>query len=121
MTSTLIVDHESDRRRLIRLRLEADAEDLEIVGEAASGWEAIQRWRTGRPEVILLDQDMPDLTGLEVARTILAEQADQAIIILTGQPEELDPESVSALGVRAVLDKRDLADLSSSIHQCLSD
>ena len=119
MTSTLIVDDESDLRRLIRLRLEADADGIDVIGEAGSGLEAIQRWRTERPELILLDQNMPDLTGLEVARTILAEQADQIIIILTGQPEALDPQSVAALGIRGVLGKGDLRGLSRSINQLL--
>lgn len=69
------------RRALVAL---FDAEkDIEIVGQAANGVEALSIIRAWRPHVALLDIKMPRMTGIEVARAVLQEQLLVKIVMLT--------------------------------------
>ncbi len=58
-------------------------QDIEIVGEAATGREAIEQAQQLHPEVILMDIQMDDINGVEACRQILSVQPDTGIIMLT--------------------------------------
>ena len=76
----------ADDQHLVRegfARLLRDVEDLEVVGEASTGREAVVRARETRPDVVLMDVRMPDLDGIEAAGQILAEQPDCRVLMLT--------------------------------------
>jgi two-component system, LytTR family, response regulator len=92
----LIVDDEQLARERVRTLL-ADEPDVEIVGEARSGAEAVRGIRELAPELVLLDIEMPDMTGFDVLRRIGTEQAP-AIIFLTAYDEfAIDAFDVHAL------------------------
>jgi len=57
--------------------------DLTLVGEAANGREAIQLFRKHRPDVTLMDLQMPEMTGLDAINAIRGEFPDAKIIVLT--------------------------------------
>jgi len=57
--------------------------DMSLVGAASSGKEAIQAFRTLKPDVTLMDLSLPDLNGIEVMIAIRAEFGDARIIMLT--------------------------------------
>jgi len=82
MTRVLIADDQSMVRRGLRLILESEP-GMEVVGEAADGQEAVIAARRLRPEVVLMDIQMPGVDGLEAAATILAEPEAPRIIMLT--------------------------------------
>ena len=63
-------------------------ESIEVVGEAADGRKAIERVRTLRPNVVLMDISMPDLTGFEATRRVLEADASVKVLILTMHDEE---------------------------------
>ena len=76
----LVVDDEQPaRRRLIDLI--ARRPDLELAGASADGREAIEAILTGAPDLVLLDVQMPELTGLDVVRTIGAERMPPVIFV----------------------------------------
>lgn len=76
----LVVDDEQPaRRRLIDLI--ARRPDLELAGTSADGREAIEAILTGAPDLVLLDVQMPELTGLDVVRTIGAERMPPVIFV----------------------------------------
>ena len=76
----LVVDDEQPaRRRLIDLI--ARRPDLELAGTSADGREAIEAILTGDPDLVLLDVQMPELTGLDVVRTIGAERMPPIIFV----------------------------------------
>jgi DNA-binding NarL/FixJ family response regulator len=86
----LVVDDHAVVRAGLRLRLDAE-EDIEAVGEAGSGREAVLEARSLKPDVILLDLVMPDGTGLEVLPTLLHEGPESKVLVLSMQD---DPEYV---------------------------
>ncbi|MEW6753420.1 MAG: response regulator [Candidatus Latescibacterota bacterium] len=63
-------------------------EDLEVVGEASTGREAVDRARQLRPDVILMDYSMPEMDGVEATRHVLREQPHVRIIGLSMFAEE---------------------------------
>lgn len=78
----LLVDDESLVRAGLRMILEG-SENLEVVGEAANGHEAIAAVREARPDVVLMDIRMPEMDGLAATDLLLAEHPELKIIVLT--------------------------------------
>jgi two-component system NarL family response regulator len=78
----LIVDDHTLFRTGVRKMLEAE-EDMHVVGEAATGVEALEQARTLMPDVILMDIKMPDLDGVQAARTLHREMPHVGIIFVT--------------------------------------
>src|SRR5690606_31771855 len=62
--------------------------DLEVVGEAATGEEAVERVRELKPDVVVMDLSMPGAGGLEATRQIAAMGRDTRILVLTLHAEE---------------------------------
>ena len=82
-----IVDDHSIVRSGLRQYFE-DESDLQVVGEAASGGEAIDLVRKTEMDVLLMDLSMPGQTGIDALAMIRAKAPDVAILILSGYPEE---------------------------------
>jgi CheY-like chemotaxis protein len=123
-TTILVVDDEMDMRMLVRVILDLANRGWAIVGEAADGAAAIQAWRNLNgppvPDVIVLDNRMPELTGLEVAEQILAERPDQKIILYSAFLDDNVRQQADALGVRECVTKEELDRLPDVIDAILS-
>ena len=107
----LIVDDEPDMQFLVSATLQVRASEFEVVATASDGAEGIALWRTHRPDVILLDQRMPDMSGLEVAERILAEDCGQCIVIFSAFVTDEVAASAAAIGVRRCVSKDEIFDL----------
>jgi CheY-like chemotaxis protein len=101
----LVVDDERDIRKIARLCLEAQGRWVVVLAE--TGAEALERARAERPEVILLDMVMPDISGPELLAQLrqLPETAATPIIFLTGSARKLDLDRLMALGAKGVITK----------------
>ena len=115
MRSVLIVDDDPNMCFLERMVLETAYGEFEVVGEAPSGEDAIRRWRDLHPQVIVIDDRLPGMRGLDVARLILAEQPDQVIVLVTAQHDTATVRAALALGVRACLPKTDVRRLPAQL------
>ncbi len=78
----LIADDHTLFRHGIRALLSSVA-DIELVGEAASGEEAVAQAAALRPDVILMDIKMPGMNGIEATRRVLAQTSGIAVVVLT--------------------------------------
>jgi CheY-like chemotaxis protein len=115
----LVVDDEADIRFVVRGMIERMDGDPVTVHEASSGEEAIERRRTLRPDVIVLDVRMPGLPGLETAERILAEQPGQLILLFTAYLDVEVERAAKAAGVAACLSKSQLFRLPVELQRLL--
>jgi DNA-binding NarL/FixJ family response regulator len=83
----LVVDDHEVVRQGIRMVLETDP-DLQVVGEAASGEDAIERVRELKPNVVVMDIGMPGLSGFEATRRIRQSHPDVQVLALTVHDSE---------------------------------
>lgn len=96
MIRALIVDDEPLARRGIRVRLEREA-DIEIVGEAADGFEAIEAMRAQRPDLVFLDVQMPGLDGFQALEQVAAEDLPMVIFVTAHDAHALQAFEVHAI------------------------
>ena len=109
-------DHALFRRGLASLL--ANRDDIDVVGEAANGEEAVERARELMPDVILMDVRMPGISGLEATRRLKDEMPYLKIVILTVSEDEEDLFAALKGGAQGYLLKNiDPDDLIACIHQ----
>jgi DNA-binding NarL/FixJ family response regulator len=104
-TSVLIVDDHPSFRASARMLLES--EGFEVIGEAADGLEALRAVPELQPDVVLLDVQLPDIDGFEVASRLEANNGASPAVILCSSR---DLEDIGALsGVRGFIPKSELS------------
>jgi DNA-binding NarL/FixJ family response regulator len=97
-------DHPMFRQGLAEIL--ATQPDMSLVAQAENGGEAIQKFRQHRPDITLMDLQMPEMNGLDAMVVIRREFPDAKIIILTTYASEA--EGAMKLGARAYLLKAQL-------------
>jgi DNA-binding NarL/FixJ family response regulator len=98
----LIADDHPIMRDGIAVALESSP-DMDVVGQAADGAEAIVRFRELRPDVALIDLQMPGVDGLQAIHTISAEFPQARIIVLTSYPGDARVKRALTLGANAYM------------------
>lgn len=116
MISVLIVDD----HKLIRLALRkllAQAGDIEIIGEATNGEEAIHLAGELKPHIVLMDIQMPGMNGLEATQVLLRKYPHIKVIALTAHNADPFPFSFIKAGATGYLTKNvDADELTHAIH-----
>jgi DNA-binding NarL/FixJ family response regulator len=104
--TVLVVDDHAGFRSRARMLLEADG--YEVIGEAADGTAAVAESKRLAPDIVLLDVQLPDLDGFEVAERITGES--QVAVVLTSSRDWSDSvELIRRSGARGFLAKDKLS------------
>jgi len=94
--------------------------DMSLVGTAASGTEAIEAFRTLKPDVTLMDLRMPDLSGIDAMIAIRAEFPDARIVVLTTFERDVEVQRALKAGARGYLLKsgppKDMLETIRRVH-----
>jgi two-component system response regulator NreC len=119
MTKVLIADDHAIVRAGLRALIGAEA-GLELVGEAAGGYEAIALVEKSHPDVLVLDLSMPDLDGISVTRNVKPRFPELRILVLTlHEDEALLKEAIKAGAAGYILKRAAEAELISAIRVIL--
>ncbi len=117
MIRVLIVDDHTIVRKGIRALL-AEIDDLEVVGEAADGQEAIVQADRLRPDVILMDLAMPRMDGIEATREIKLRLPESRVLVMTSfATDEKVLPAIKAGALGYLLKESAPADLIQAIRQ----
>lgn len=117
MTRLLLCDDHAMFRQGLRSILETE-DDVRIIGEASTGREAVRYALETKPDVVLMDIQMPDLDGVAATKAILAEDPDIRVIILTMYRQDRYVFEAIKVGARGyMLKDADAGDLISAIRR----
>ncbi len=113
----LLVDDHTLFRSGIKLLLQRNPE-FEVVGEAVDGLDGVKRAKQLKPDVVLMDLNMPGLSGLEAMQLIVEDLPDTAVLMLTVSEDAEDLTTALRNGARGYLLKNIEADyLTSAIKR----
>jgi two-component system NarL family response regulator len=98
----IVDDHPIVRDGLVAILHEGEP-DLEVVGEAGDGKEAVAAWRNLRPTVTIMDLQLPGQTGVEAIQAIRREDPRAAILVLTTFDGDADIQRALEAGARGYL------------------
>ena len=115
----LVEDH-----KLMRVGMKTlfdETEDFTVIAEAQTGKEAIEKAKIHKPDVILMDIGLPDISGLSATKKILEDNPDAKIIILTSHNTEEEVNAALTLGVYAYVIKDINTDLLMMIIKSVNE
>lgn len=119
--SVFVVDDEPDMRMLARVFLERGG--FNVVTEAEDGPQALERFHELNPppipSVVLLDNRMPGLTGLEVAERMLAQHPSQVIVLFSAHLDGSVKTKARDVGITACVSKMEASRLPDIIRTLL--
>ncbi|WP_243303139.1 response regulator [Geothrix oryzisoli] len=98
----IVDDHPVVRDGLVAILHQAEP-DLEVVGEAGDGKEAVATWRTLRPTVTIMDLQLPGQSGVEAIAAIRREDPDARVLVLTTFDGDADIQRALEAGARGYL------------------
>ena len=115
----LTVDDHAILRKGIAALIDAES-DMELVGEAANGLEAIAEFKKHRPDVTLMDLQMPEMSGIECIIAIRSEFPNARIVVLTTYPGDVQVARALKAGARGYLLKaqvnKELPQVIRAVH-----
>jgi len=115
--TVLLCDDHNMVREGLRLLLEKEP-DIQVVGEAADGHQAVEKAKGLQPDVVLMDLAMPRLNGLEAARQIAKEAPSVKVVILSAYSDDQYIEHAIEADAAGYLMKQTIgSDLLRAIHE----
>lgn len=104
MIKVLLIEDHVMVRQGIRLMLD-DVKGVSIIGEASTGEEGLKLIRQNEPDFVILDFQLPDTNGLEVARKILRRNPDIKVLVVTAMNSSVLPLRLLKAGVKGFMTK----------------
>jgi DNA-binding NarL/FixJ family response regulator len=119
LTKILVVD-DHDLVRMGIVRMLADIEGYQVVGDAKSGEEAVTKARTLLPDVVLMDVKMPGMGGLEATKKLLVVNPTLKIIAVTACDDDLYPTRLMQAGAVGYVTKgAEFSEITSAIDKVM--
>lgn len=115
-----IVDDQDDVRVLLRLTIDLANDGLIVVAEAANGEEALVQVESADPAVVVLDEMMPGMNGIDVARHIRRLRPGQPIVLCSAHLDDTVRARAREAGVTAALPKERLDELPDLLRSLVS-
>lgn len=112
----LIVDDQEDIRLLIKVIIEAANRGLFVTGLAASGPDALAQIEELDPAVVVLDEMMPDMRGLDVAQAIRQRRPGQLMIMCSAYLDEDLRRRAEEAGIRICLTKDQMTEIPDALR-----
>ena len=110
MIRVLLVDDQAVVRRGLGIRLQLEP-DLQIVGEASTGSEALRLARALTPDVVLMDVEMPEMDGIAATAALRLADPQSAVVILSIHDDAQTRARALAAGATAFVEKRGATEL----------
>jgi two-component system, chemotaxis family, chemotaxis protein CheY len=110
----LIVDDSDTTRRILRAIVRS--RHWTVCGEAENGWSGVQKFNELKPDVVLLDLSMPDISGLEAAAWMSAKDPTVPLILFTILDLDGLETPARQAGIRSVISKTRVWELITSIE-----
>jgi DNA-binding NarL/FixJ family response regulator len=112
----LVVDDADVSRRMVRAMVR-DTPGLSVCGEAENGSMGLQKFDSLKPDVVVLDLSLPDISGIEAARLMASADPSVPLILFTIVQTTKGIEDVAKqAGIRAIVPKTEAWDLISTIN-----
>lgn len=125
MITTLVVDDEIDMRLLVRTVLELSESGFHVVGEAGDGIAALDAYSglnpPPTPDVVILDNRIPKLSGLMTAERMLGIRPDQIVILYSAFLDDDVRRAAKEIGIAECVSKSDLASLPDTIKRLMDE
>jgi DNA-binding NarL/FixJ family response regulator len=116
----LVVDDNPSVRRYMRAILEQQ-HAWQVCGEARTGAEALQKVLESAPDLVVLDYQMPDLNGVDVAKQIAELSPKTSILLVTLHLSKQLIESARSVGVRGACAKQDIGSVVQAVELLLQE
>ena len=100
----LVVDDSSEVRALLRRIVEED-DEITLVGEACNGQEAIEKVRDEAPNIVVMDVQMPEMSGIQATKVIKEEWPEVAVLGCTASDDRSTARAMARAGASAYIDK----------------
>jgi CheY-like chemotaxis protein len=102
----IVDDHEAVR---IGLRTLLSSSEWTISGEACDGWEAVEKTRSIRPDLVLMDISMPRMDGIAATRIIRQEMPEAAVIVISQNDPKVAAQQARDVNARGYVSKSELS------------
>ena len=111
----LVVDDNDTSRRIVRAMVRTHPK-WSVCGEAENGTTGVQKFETLRPDVVVLDLSLPDISGIEAARLMSSADPTVPVILFTVLEIEGVMNAAKEAGIKAIVPKIDAWDLIPAIE-----